>query len=144
MIRQANNNDLNIILELSQLLWKNSEKEELQNEMLRYINSKNSIVLIAYAEDEPIGFVQCSLRHDYVEGTKSSPVGYLEGIYLKPYYRSKGIGRKLLEKCEVWAKNQGCLEFASDCGINNVDSLKFHLSTGFEEVSRVICFKKEL
>ena len=55
MIRQANNNDLNIILELSQLLWKNSEKEELQNEMLRYINSKNSLFKDKLFSPLPIG-----------------------------------------------------------------------------------------
>ncbi len=27
-----------------------------------------------------VGFTQCQLRYDYVEGTKTSPVGYLERI----------------------------------------------------------------
>ena len=35
----------------------------------------------------PIGFAQCTLRNDYVEGSSSSPVGYLEGIYVKDEYR---------------------------------------------------------
>lgn len=40
-------------------------------------------------EDIPIGFAQCQLRCDYVEGTKTTPVGYLEGIFIKDGYRRK-------------------------------------------------------
>ena len=53
------------------------------------INGKSQFFL-KYENDFPIGFAQCQLRYDYVEGTKSSPVGYLEGIFVKEGYRSKG------------------------------------------------------
>ncbi len=33
-------------------------------------------------------------------------------------------------------------EMASDCELQNTDSLKFHLAMGFEEANRIICFKK--
>lgn len=91
-----------------------------------------------------VGFAQCSLRHDYVEGCSHSPVGYLEGIFVLPQYRHRGISRQLLSSCESWAKQQGCLEFASDCELTNVDSLHFHLACGFQEANRIICFQKEL
>ena len=39
-----------------------------------------------YKNDIPIGFAQCQLRYDYVEGTKTTPVGYLEGIFIKDGY----------------------------------------------------------
>ncbi len=144
MIRQALASDTNTVIGLAQLLWPGHEKEELYKEMLAYITSKNSVILISYEGNELIGFAQCSLRYDYVEGTESSPVGYLEGIYIKSDYRRRGKARKLIESCEAWAKKKGCSEFASDCEIGNLDSLKFHLSTGFEEANRVICFKKRI
>ena len=92
----------------------------------------------------PVGFAQCQLRHDYVEGTASSPVGYLEGIFVAPAYQKQGIARALLASCEKWAKEQGCVEFASDCELSNTNSLRFHLSMGFEEANRIICFTKTL
>ena len=49
-----------------------------------------------------------------------------------------------LAACEAWAKERGCAEFASDCELDNADSLRFHLGVGFEEANRVICFKKDL
>lgn len=91
-----------------------------------------------------MGFAQCQLRRDYVEGTESSPVGYLEGIFVAEEYRHQGVARKLLAACEIWAKEQGCTEFASDCELANTASLRFHLNVGFQEANRIICFTKKL
>ncbi len=91
-----------------------------------------------------IGFAHCSLRHDYVEGTDSSPVGYLEGIFVLEEYRRCGIAKALLAACEAWAKNLGCLEFASDCELTNQTSLFFHEKLGFAEANRIVCFCKTL
>ena len=50
----------------------------------------------------------------------------------------------MLAACEDWARSQGCTEFASDCELENTDSLAFHLKCGFEEMNRIICFAKKL
>lgn len=57
----------------------------------------------------PIGFAQCGLRHDYVEGTESSPVGYLEEIFIREDYRKNRYARDLLAECEKWAKQKDAL-----------------------------------
>ncbi len=144
MIRIADITDSKLVAELALLLWPDNEVDELETEMEDYISSDDQVVYIYLVEDIPVGFAHCSLRYDYVEGTESSPVGYLEGIFIKPQYRNRGIGRQLVNKCEGWAKSKGCREFASDCELNNIDSLKFHLQLGFGQVNRIICFKKDL
>ena len=92
----------------------------------------------------PVGFAQCGLRADYVEGTETSPVGYLEGVFVKEEYRNHGYAKGLLLYCEEWAKYMGCTEFASDCELENIGSLKFHIAMGFAEANRIICFKKKI
>ncbi len=99
---------------------------------------------IKYVDDKPIAFAQCRLRHDYVEGTRSSPVGYLEGIFVAEGYRKKGYAAELLSECEKWAKEKGCTEFAGDCELDNIESLRFHMAPGFDEANRIICFRKGL
>lgn len=99
---------------------------------------------LAFADGEAIGFAQCQLRHDYVEGTETSPVGYLEGIFVKEEFRKQGLAKKLLKECENWAALQGCTEFASDCELTNTTSFAFHKKLGFEEANRIICFTKKL
>ena len=118
-------------------LWPHTSLEEhieesLPNEFLYYI------------EDEAVAFVSLSLRRDYVEGTDSSPVGYLEGIYVKPEFRGRGIATELVSFAKEWSVARGCVEFASDCELTNEDSLKFHTKIGFKEANRIICFTMNL
>ncbi|MDE6845684.1 MAG: GNAT family N-acetyltransferase [Lachnospiraceae bacterium] len=61
-------------------------------------------IFLKYENDIPVGFAQCQLRHDYVEGTETSPVGYLEGIFIMENYRNRGYAKELLNECEKWAK----------------------------------------
>ena len=87
-----------------------------------------------------VAFMSLSLRHDYVEGTDSSPVGYLEGIYVKPDFRKSGIAAEMVEFAKEWVVSKGCTELASDCELDNEDSRLFHSKIGFEEANRIVCF----
>ncbi|WP_373432815.1 aminoglycoside 6'-N-acetyltransferase [Clostridium sp. N3C] len=136
--------DSKAVAELALLLWPDNEISDLEKEITNCIASKNEALFTYFHGTIPVAFAQCSLRNDYVEGAETSPVGYLEGIYVKDEYRNKGIAKQLLMECEKWAKDKGCSEFASDCELNNIESLRFHLSLGFEEANRIICFKKSL
>ena len=144
MIRKAEIKDLPILAELACQLWPDHTVEEMRTEFAEILAKPDAAYFLAYADETAVGFAQCQLRHDYVEGTDSSPVGYLEGIYVIDGYRKQGIARELLFACESWAKAKGCCEFASDCEISNVQSLQFHLNVGFEEANRIICFTKKL
>lgn len=144
MIRKAKIKDLPTLAELACRLWPHHTAEEMQAEFAHMIAKPDAAFFLAYDGEKAMGFAQCQLRHDYVEGTDSSPVGYLEGIYVAAGYRKQGIARDLLAGCESWAKSQGCAEFASDCELDNTQSLQFHLNVGFEEANRIICFTKKL
>lgn len=144
MIRQANTNDIEKIVELASLLWNNHNIEELKEEFYNLITKDDGKIFLKYDENIAVGFAQCQLRYDYVEGTKTSPVGYLEGIFIKENFRNRGYAKELVLACENWAKIKGCLEFASDCELQNHCSFEFHLAMGFKESSRIICFTKTL
>ncbi len=144
MIKQANIEDVQTAAFLALQLWPNHTLDEFKEELGQLINAENATIFLAYVDDEAVGFAQCQLRTDYVEGTHSSPVGYLEGLFVKEQYRQKGFAKFLIESCEQWAKHKGCTEFASDCEIQNLESLAVHLKLGFSEANRIICFTKEL
>jgi aminoglycoside 6'-N-acetyltransferase I len=144
MIRKAEIKDLHILAELACQLWPDHTVEEMRSEFADMIAKTDAAFFLAYADETAVGFAQCQLRYDYVEGTDSSPVGYLEGIYVADKYRKQGVAKDLLTACEIWAKSKGCTEFASDCELENTQSLQFHLNVGFEEANRIICFTKKL
>lgn len=143
-MKKATVNDLKDLVCLALELWPGHTAGELSAEFAEILAKKDAAFFLAYDNGKPIGFAQCQLRRDYVEGTQSSPVGYLEGIFVSEPHRKRGIARELLAACECWAKEKGCAEFASDCELNNTESLRFHLSMGFEEANRIICFTKKL
>lgn len=143
-IRKAEMQELDILTALACLLWPDHTAEEMKGDLAKIIALEDAAFFLAYDGESAIGFAQCQLRHDYVEGTAYSPVGYLEGIYVAEGFRKQGIAKALLSACESWAKAKGCREFASDCELNNTQSLKFHMAMGFEEANRIICFTKKL
>src|SRR6187431_3763066 len=54
--------------------------------------------LVAYdLARQPLGFIEGSIRTDYVNGTETSPVGFVEGVYVAPPWRRQGIARLLFD-----------------------------------------------
>lgn len=143
MVVKAEPTDLSHAAALAAELWPGHTPDELLAEFEGFSPGEGAVFL-AKEDGAFAGFAQCQLRHDYVEGTDSSPVGYLEGIYVREEYRGRGLARALLSACEDWAREQGCLEFASDCELDNEVSITFHLGTGFAEANRIVCFAKRL
>ena len=144
MIRKATLEDVPQLVSLAIQMWKSHTVEDLTKIFCEHIRKGKNFIFLAISEEHIVGFAQCGLRFDYVEGTDSSPVGYLEGIFVLEEYKKRGYAKELLGECQNWAKDQGCLEFASDCELDNEDSLKFHLKMGFAEANRIICFTKSL
>jgi aminoglycoside 6'-N-acetyltransferase I len=91
-----------------------------------------------------VGLVEVALRSDYVNGTTTTPVGFLEGLYVVPRARLQGIARALVTCAERWATSAGCREFASDARLENASSHAMHRALGFSESERVVYFRKTL
>lgn len=144
MIIKAGIENIEAIANLAVLMWTENTVQDLVDEFADLVSKEDAQLFLKYYQDIPVGFAQCQLRYDYVEGTDTSPVGYLEGIFIKEEYRHKGYARELLSECEKWAKEKGCKEFASDCEIDNNSSFGFHMAMGFEEANRIICFTKTI
>lgn len=144
MIRVAGKEDAEILAGLAIQMWEETTVQELAEDFSEILEDGDARIYLKYQDGQPVGFAQCQLRRDYVEGTDSSPVGYLEGIFVKEEHRRRGFARELLRECEKWAAARGCREFASDCELDNAASLEFHLRMGFNEANRIICFAKKL
>jgi aminoglycoside 6'-N-acetyltransferase I len=100
--------------------------------------------LLAVDRLAAVGFAEVSLRSDHVNGCESSPVAFLEGIWVAPARRRAGIGRQLVDAAARWAVAAGCSEFAADALLDNLASHAFHRALGFAETDRVVYFRKEL
>jgi aminoglycoside 6'-N-acetyltransferase I len=103
------------------------------------------IILVAETSDGMLaGFLEVDLRSHADGCNPLRPVGYIEGWYVSKNHRHTGIGRKLLAAAEDWARNQGCVEMASDTWVDNELSQRMHESLGYEVVDRCVHYRKAL
>lgn len=143
MIKKVSESSLPKVAEMASRLYR-ADVDEIKQEFKQLINSEDSVLIAYFWRGKPVAFADFEIRKDYVEGCKTNFVGYLEGIFVEPDYRGRGIGKALVEYGCSWAKQKGCTEFASDCELENTQSLAFHKAIGFSVVNKIICFKKEL
>lgn len=63
---------------------------------------------------------------------------------MEPEHRRQGVATALVRAVEDWGRAQGCPELGSDAAIDNAGSAALHRALGFEEVERIVCFRKDL
>ncbi len=101
-------------------------------------------VLLAFDElGREIGFIELSIRA-YAEGCKTDRVAFIEGWYVEPVARRRGVGAALIDAADAWARSQGCIELGSDAEVDNLDSIAAHNAVGFKETGTVRCVMKSL
>lgn len=133
-------------LRLRQALWPGGSRENHLAEMASFVGDPRRYgQFVAYSPSrEAIGLAEASLRTDYVNGTESSPVAFLEGLYVVPQARRKGVAASLVAAVCEWAQRAGCRELASDAVLENSISHVVHHALGFEETERVVFFRRKL
>jgi len=133
---------------LRQELWDHHTDEKDRLDFARYERRKvegTAVSFLARSETgQYLGFLDSDLRNDYVEGAESSPVWYVEGIFVIPSAQGKGIGRLLFQTLEAHARSQGYTEIASDCELDDTESEAFHKAVGFREAIRSIHLVKRI
>ena len=119
-------------------LWPDCPIERHAVEREIYLRSPGIIALAVDAKDRACGFAEISIRRDHVTGTSTASVPFLEGWYVEPAWRHRGVGRALIDFAISWAREQGYQELASDVELDNQLSQQAHQRLGFVETERTI------
>ena len=142
-VREIVEEDFDVVAAHRAQLWPEGSMEEHRAELPGWAADPDACSFVAVRGAELIGFLEGRLR-SHADGCATSPVGYLEGWYVGPAHRRQGAGRALLAAFETWARARGCRELASDTWPENRGSVDAHRRLGFEEVDRVVTFRKPL
>jgi aminoglycoside 6'-N-acetyltransferase I len=70
-------------------------------------------VFVAQEGQTILAVAELSIRND-IGDLCGKRVGYVEGLYIAPLFRGRGIVRQLLRASKQWAQQNGCDAFASD------------------------------
>ena len=141
-IRRIVESDRRDWVRLREALWPGSladHDEETRNFFEKGLAAP--VVFVAEAEDRIVGFLELDFRK-YAPGCRSSPVAFIEGWYVEPELQRQGIGRALIEAAIAHARGAGHHEIASDAEIENTDGIAAHIAVGFEEIERVVYFRR--
>lgn len=144
-VRRAESADDAGWFELRRSLWPDAADAAQRAEMASIVAQPDRYAAFLIDVDgRTVAFVEASLRHEYVNGTSSSPVAFLEGLSVVPDAWRRGHARRLVEAVEAWGRSLGCRELASDAHVENTAGILAHRAVGFEETERVVYFRKAL
>jgi len=128
-------------------LWPDADRGDLARETRAFLEGSETFldaVMIAQEEESrPIGFIEITIRA-FSDGCDSMPVPHVEGWYVEEAARGRGVGRSLMRAAEDWARARGFTELASDSELDNASAQSAHKHCGFEEVDRIVKFRKRL
>lgn len=128
-------------------LWPAGSEPEHSGELRAFFEGRSleplEILVAEDASGRVVGFCELSIR-PHAEGCVSDRVAYLEGWYVAPEVRRRGVGSSLVAAAEGWGRQRGCTELASDAAVDNRVSVAAHRRSGFVEVGMIRCFRKPL
>ena len=126
--------------EMRECVYESLSNDFHDKEMSQIINREDWFCLfIKDNENKILGFVELSSRN-VVDGCLSSPVAYIEGLFIKREFRGKGLGTKSIEVIKLWCKEHGFTELGADTELVNERAQNFFKSVGFHETFRIVEF----
>lgn len=143
-IREITERDRDAWVRLRESLWPDSLSDH-DAETRKYFldRAEVPIVFVAETDGRIVGFLELDFRK-YAPGCQSSPVPFIEGWHVEASHQRRGIGRALVAAAEARARALGHGEMASDADIQNAGSIAAHRALGYEDVERVVCFRRTL
>jgi aminoglycoside 6'-N-acetyltransferase I len=138
--------DVEAWVALRAALWPSHSIDEHRADGLALLarGERDAVFVATSGDGAVVGFAEAALRVDHVNGTSTSPVTFLEGVYVVPQWRRRGVARALCDAVERWGLESGCTEFASDALLENEDGIRLHEALGFRETERVVYFLKAI
>lgn len=138
-IREAVPEDAPAIRMLSeQLGYSLSEEQTLQN-ITALKQSDNHEIFVA-VDDKVIGWIGMA----YTISVESPPGCMINGLVVDENYRSRGVGKMLIEKAKEWAREKGMKKLRLRCNVKRTEAHNFYVTAGFTEIKQQKVFEINL
>ena len=147
-IRTATIQDLTVIQELNHELFLTDNRHndlytewpysEVGEQYFRQCIEDSNTLLSLVAEDknEVIGYLNARIqaRNSAYLGRRAE----IENMYVRDEFRSKGIGKLLVEGFKEWAKKKGAARLMVEAFTGNHGAIKFYKNQGFSDYANML------
>jgi GNAT superfamily N-acetyltransferase len=138
VIRSASSNDIPIILELLYELGRprpreDKDVEEFSNLVTKYLISEPiKKIIVAEYDNKIVGMASMMLLSRL---NRKRLELYIPELIVQKDYQNKEIGKKLMESCMDFAKQNNCHRIRLESGNQRIGSHLFYKKLGFEQSS---------
>lgn len=139
VIRDVQMSDKKDIVSLVKILGYEIDEKQIETKINKFQILKTEKVLVADI-GRVIGWIHASL----VEPFESYPFCEIRGVVVFSEYRGKGIGKKLIEEIEKWAKQNKIEKIRVRTNINRIETKQFYKHIDYVSVKTQEVFDKSL
>lgn len=139
-IRAMQAGDADRVAELLTQLGYPTDGGEIGRRFDRIHGERNHALLVADEGGAPIGWMHVAV-HPYLE---SDAMAEIVGLVVADGYRSRGVGKALVDAGESWAAAQGCEALRVRSRIVRERAHAFYERNGFQRIKTQHCFEKRL
>ncbi len=131
--------------DLHRTAYKEGSSEYFTDKMIKLTEDKEGIIYIACDKYKIIGFISGHVdeqdEDEKMEAVPAKP-GVVEELYVNEEYRGQKVGKRLLEKMEIYLKSKGCDLVRLAVFAPNTLARNFYKHTGYHE--RIVYLSKDL
>jgi GNAT superfamily N-acetyltransferase len=138
-IRPAEPGDATAIADLSAQL-DYPTRASLLAVRLEALDPEENLVLVVEDAGRVVGWIHVFRSHRLEENVFAE----LGGLILSRDYRGEGLGRRLMEYGEQWAREHGCAKFRVRSHEKRAEAHRFYERVGYRTVKRQQVFDKDL
>lgn len=110
---------------------------ELYPKLEKIIKSEDSVIFLAEVDEEPVGLAEVYIREDKPDPARvQRRYGFLQSLIVTQKTRKQGIGKKLVQASESWAKEKGAVEMQLDIWEFADGPLDFYQNLGYRTLRR--------
>jgi GNAT superfamily N-acetyltransferase len=140
-LRNATIRDSDALAALAGQLGYPSTPSQIQRRLKALLASEGNTVIVAEMPETGIAGWVHVYTQTYVEDDYHAEIG---GLVVADGFRGQGVGRRLMESAEAWAREQGCALMRLRSNIIREQAHQFYRNQGYRVFKTSLTFIKDL
>ncbi len=138
IIRKAETGDFETIYQfICELQNKAFDKDQMRVLYHENITSPNFVYLLATLNESILGYLSC---HTQILLHHAGKVAEIQEMFVKPEYRSAGVGKQLMDEIKKITREAGVLQLEVTTRTIRENAIKFYKRESFEDSHKKLVY----